>query len=188
MSLEGKSPEEIAALAALADDVMGNPKTSGVFQRLIKQNNPNVSLPLIELEDKAAAAFQKQEAKIAELQGQLAQRESTDGANNLYEHMKDAGIAYTRAEFNKLCTYATEHGFLCTEMGLRNAYTMKTQEETAAIPTPQTINHGQFAVSDSADLSKSFFRDPTGTAKAQAIEAMAAIAKNRLQPGIRRPH
>ena len=181
MSLEGKTPEEISALAALADDVLGNPKTAGYFQRLVKQNNPGVSMPLIELEDKAAAAFKTQAERIAALEGQLAQRGGDDATNSLYESVKDAGHVRTKAEFAELCKYANDHGMMCTEMGLRNASMLKQQEEESAVPTPQTINHGNFAVSDSADLSKAFFRDPKGTAATQAAQAMIDLGKMRAQ-------
>lgn len=186
MSLEGKTPEEIAAMAELADSLMGDPATNGQFQRLLKKQNPKLSMPLIDLEDKAAAAFAARDKRIEELEGKLAQRDAGEGANTLYEHMRDAGFVTTRQSFSDLCKYANDKGFMCTEMGLRNASQLRAQEETAAEPTPQTINHGQFAVSDSADLSKSFFRDPKGTAATQAAQAMTDLAKMRLQNGARK--
>lgn len=186
MSLEGKTPEEIAAMAELADSLMGDPATNGAFQRLLKKQNPKLSMPLIDLEDKAAAAFAARDKEIEGLKAQLAQRGAEEGANTLYEHMKDAGIVTTRQSFSDLCKYANDKGFMCTEMGLRNASQLKAQEEQAAEPTPQTINHGQFAVGDGGDLSKAFFRDPKGTAATQAAQAMADLAKMRLQNGARK--
>ena len=74
MSLEGKTPEEIQALAALADDVLSKPDTAGVFQRLVKRNNPAVSMPVVELEDRAAAAIAAANKKTDDLAARVAQR------------------------------------------------------------------------------------------------------------------
>lgn len=186
MSLEGKSPEEIAAMAELADSLMGDPATNGQFQRLLKKQNPKLSMPLIDLEDKAAAAFAARDKEIADLKARLDQNGAQDGANVLYEHMRDAGIVTTRQSFSDLCKYANDKGFMCTEMGLRNASQLKAQEESAAEPTPQTINHGQFAVGEGGDLSKAFFRDPKGTATAQAHAAMDSLRAQRALPGQRK--
>jgi hypothetical protein len=67
MSLEGKSQQEVAALAALSDSLLADPKTRGQFQRLVKVAKPGVSLPEIELEDKVAAAIRPLQDTNAQL-------------------------------------------------------------------------------------------------------------------------
>jgi hypothetical protein len=49
MSLEGKSPEEIAALAALADQLGNDPKTRQGFLNLSKLANPNAHIPEVDI-------------------------------------------------------------------------------------------------------------------------------------------
>jgi hypothetical protein len=49
MSLEGKTQEEIAALAELALQISSNPKTRAGFLNLSKQNNPDASIPEVDI-------------------------------------------------------------------------------------------------------------------------------------------
>jgi hypothetical protein len=49
MSLEGKSTEEIAALAELALQISSNPKTRQGFLNLSKLNNPDASIPEVDI-------------------------------------------------------------------------------------------------------------------------------------------
>lgn len=179
MSLEGKSPEEISALAALADDVLSKPDTAGVFQRLIKKNNPGVSMPLVELEDKAHAAFSQQNAKIAALEAERAQERAQAGANALYESLKDSGAVANRNGFNDLVKYASENGFMTTEAGLRKAAQLRAQEQEAAEPTPVTVGNGLFRTGTTDDESRNFFKNPMGHARTVAMQAMDDLRKMR---------
>lgn len=49
MSLEGKSADEIAALAALADQLGNDPKTRQGFLNLSKMANPNAHIPEVDI-------------------------------------------------------------------------------------------------------------------------------------------
>lgn len=178
MSLEGKSPDEIQALAELAADVLGNPKTAGTFQRLVKHNNPGISMPMVELEDKAAAAFANQQKKIDALDGKLAQSDAEKHASALFENLRDDGVVTTRASFNELVTWANGNGFVVNEMGLRKAAMQRTYEQEAAEPTPATVGHGAFSLGQGED-GKSFMKDPTGHARTVASQAMDELRKQR---------
>lgn len=178
MSLEGKTQEEIAALAELSDSVLSNKKTAHVYQRLIKEANPGVSMPLVELEDRAVATFGAQAKQIAELNGKLAQTEAEKGANMLFEELRDEGFVTTRNSFNDLVKYASESGFQTTKAGLSRAAMQRRLEQEPAEPTPQMTGHGAFSIGEGDD-AKNFMRDPAGHARAVAAKAMDELRKSR---------
>ena len=179
MSLEGKTPEEIQALAALADDVLSKPDTAGVFQRLVKKNHPNVSMPMVELEDRARAEFAKQQKTIDELGGKVAMNDAEKAVNVLFENLRDAGTVSTRASFNELVKWASENGFMTTEQGLKKAAMQRAIEQEAAEPTPQTVNNGFQLGGQADDASKLFMKDPIGAARAAASKAMDELRDAR---------
>lgn len=179
MSLEGKSKEEIEALAALAADVLSKPDTAGVFQRLVKKNNPDVSMPMVELEDKARAEFARLEKKNATLEARLDQSDSQNGVNVLYENLRETGVVSTRAGFNQLVAWASENGFMTTEMGLRKAAMQREIEQESAEPTPPSLGNGSFPVGGTDEDSKNFFRNPISHARTVAAQAMDELRVQR---------
>ena len=187
MSLEGKSPAEIEALAALADSVLSKPDTAGVFQRLVKKNNPQVSMPIVELEDRTVAALQSRDTEIANLKKSAEQNEAERQVNAMYESLRDAGVCTTRASFSELVKWASENGFMGTETGLRKAAMQRESENQAAEPTPSTAQPSGFSLGLTGDeLGKSFMKDPTGTARTQAMKAMDELRSARNKGT--RPH
>lgn len=177
MSLEGKSPEEIQALAALADDVLSKPDTASVFQRLVKKNNPDVSMPLVELEDKARVAFATQDKRLNEMQERINQGDAEKSATALYEGLRDSGTIRNKEDFNTLVTYASQNGFMTTSMGLKKAAMSLANESEAAEPTPSSAGYGSFSLVD--DSQKDFLKNPTAAGRSAAAQAMDEIAKGR---------
>lgn len=78
MSIEGKSAEEVEALAALADSMASDPKTRGAFLRMTKQLNPTASIPEIDTFDRVGAALKPHLDKIATLEKQANERDLKD--------------------------------------------------------------------------------------------------------------
>lgn len=183
MSLEGKSPQEIQALAALADDVLSKPDTAGVFQRLVKRNNPGVSMPLVELEDKTAAALGRVRQENATLLARVDQSDAEKAVNVLYENLRDAGAVSTRASFNELVKWASQNGFMTTEQGLKKASMQRAIENEAAEPTPQNVTNGFTLGGQADDASKAFMKDPVGAARAAAAKAMDELRAQRQKGG-----
>jgi hypothetical protein len=185
MSLEGKTPEEINALAALADDVLGKPDTAAVFQRLVKKNNPHVSMPLIELEDRAAARIGQTEAELNKLKAEREQDKAANAANQQYETLRDSGVVGSRTDFNELVKWASENGFMTTDAGLRRAASQRSAELEAAEPTPATLGaNGSFSIAAGED-SKRFMDDPRGTANNIATGILDKIVADRKKGGAR---
>lgn len=180
MSLEGKSPDEIAALAAVSDELLNDPKYAMAFKRLVKAHNPNASVPDVELEQRVAAELQTRDKEIGELKKDKVLNESERATNTLYEALRDSGNVTTRDSFVKLCEYANKNGFMVNETGLKMAARHKQNEEEAAEPTPMnSVNQG-FELGE-GELGKQFMKDPRGTALNVAEKAMDELKKLRTQ-------
>src|SRR5258708_11251871 len=157
MSLEGKSQDEISALASVTDELLNDPKYAMDFKRLVKAHNPNASVPDVELEQRVAGALKVRDDKIDALEKDKALTASEKATNMLYEALRDTGHVTTRDSFNKLCTYANEKGFMVNETGLRMASQHQRNEQEAAEPTPMLGVEPGFELGQ-GDLGKSFMK------------------------------
>ena len=175
MSLEGKSDEEIRALAELTDSVLNNPKTRTQFQRVLKTANPNISLPEIDNLDTIAAAVKPHVEKLGQVEAKLEQADQDRAANALYEALRDDRVVGNRKDFGELVKYASEKGFQTSEAGIRMAAQHRRDELEAAEPTPLTAGLPSILQKDNKDLMK----DPNGWARGEANKAIAELAKRQ---------
>lgn len=185
MSLEGKSPEEIQALAAISDELLADPKYGMAFKRLVKAQNPNASVPDVELEQRVAAELGARDKEITDLKKNNELNAAERQTNALYEALRDAGAVTTRDSFVKLCEYANKNGFMVNETGLKMAARHKENEEQAAEPTPMNVQQG-FELGE-GEVGKSFMKDPAGTARTVAAKAMDEL-RNLRGKGARATH
>ena len=175
MSLEGKSEQEIAALAQLADSVLNNPKTRTAFQRQLKVANPEISLPEIDTQDAIISAVKPHVDALKKTQDELQQMQQDKSANNLYESLHDDRVCASRKDFGELVQYAAAKGFQTSEDGLRMAASHRRSEMEAAEPTPLTAGLPSILDKGNKDLMK----DPNGWARAEASKAIAELAKRQ---------
>lgn len=183
MSLEGKSPDEIAALAQLADSVLSDPKTRTVFQRQLKIANPGVSLPEIDNLDMVANAVRPHIEKIGVLETKIAQSEAQTSAQReaeaRFEALKDDGVIRTRKEFEELVQYANKSGFQTTDAGLRIAVSHRAAETTLATPTPMPGAGPEFSKDNEA--YRDFFKNPKAAATAVATDMINDFKSGKLK-------
>lgn len=192
MSLEGKTPEEVSALAQLADSVLTNPKYRTPFQRILKAANPGISLPEVDMLDTVNAAVKPHIDKLAEIEQQRAAekaaQDAQNAANALFESLRDDGITRTRGEFQALVRYANDNGFQTVESGLRLAASHRSAETSLTTPTPMQGAGAEFAPSN--ETYKDFFKDARGTANRIAHQTLDDIKSGKLklpatpQPGM----
>jgi hypothetical protein len=78
MSLEGKTPEEIASYAALADQLQADPRTREGFLRLAKTVNPDAAIPEIDMPARMAQQFKPMFDELNALKEQMARRDIED--------------------------------------------------------------------------------------------------------------
>lgn len=187
MSLEGKSPEEIQALAAISDELLADPKYGMAFKRLVKAQNPNASVPDVELEQRVAAELGARDKEITDLKKNNELNAAERQTNALYEALRDAGAVTTRDSFVKLCEYANKNGFMVNETGLKMAARHKENEEQAAEPTPMNGIREGFELGE-GEVGKSFMKDPAGTARTVAAKAMDELKNLRNKGGARATH
>lgn len=75
MSLEGKTAEEIQALAELAEQLSSNPKTRMGFLNMTKQANPDAHIPEIDTMHRVGAALKPYLEKIDSLQKRVDEQD-----------------------------------------------------------------------------------------------------------------
>ena len=78
MSLEGKSVEDIEALAELANALGNNPATRMDFLRLTKKANPTANIPEIDIPIGLQGAMQPHLDRLAQLEAQAVERDTRD--------------------------------------------------------------------------------------------------------------
>lgn len=88
--LEGKSSEEIEALAALADSLSSNPKTREGFLLLTKAANPEASIPEIDIPRRIQGLVQPYVEKITALEAKITDREARD---KIEEKRRSLGVS-----------------------------------------------------------------------------------------------
>lgn len=177
MSLEGKSPEEIAALAELSDSLLGNSATRTPFQRLLKTANPRINLPELEVEDRVTAAVKPTVDAVQKLNDERDRDAADRAAHGVYEELKDERVVGTKKEFSELVAYANDKGFRTDNAGLRRAAEYRSAEASMAEPTPMP---GAIPAL-TGEKTKEWFKDPKGTAAREAHAALEEIRKGKLR-------
>ncbi len=136
MSLEGKSVEEIQALAELADRMNADPRTRGTFLHAAKVLNPHASIPEIDIPASLQARFAEPLKQLDALTKKAQEREIQDQINARRQEIMAAGV--TADEVSKVEK-------LMVDKGIANHATavefMRAQERTAQ-PTASSVSQG----------------------------------------------
>ena len=132
MSLEGKTVEEIQALAELADSLSRNPKTRTGFLQLTKNANPDAAIPEIDIPFGLQAQMKPYIDKIDALSRAAEKRELEDRVRNQREALVTKGIPRDKiADVEKVMV----------DKGIANhetAWSHMQLEARAAEPSPAT--------------------------------------------------
>lgn len=94
-SLEGLTPEQIEASAAMYQSLVNNPETRELTLRATKKVNPALSIPEVELKDMARGEFTKRDEKIAKLEADILKRDAEQRVKDARASLKDKGFAQT---------------------------------------------------------------------------------------------
>jgi len=136
MSLEGKSVEEIQALAELANGLASDPKTRSGFLHLTKIANPTTSIPEIDIPAGLQKQFQPYLEKLDALTKAQEQRELRDRIESSRKDIIAKGVAPGDVQ-------AIEK--LMVEKGIANhdtAVEHYRMQQRAAEPTPASTAFG----------------------------------------------
>ena len=134
--LEGKSVEEIQALAELANGLASDPKTRQGFLRLTKLANPSTSIPEIDIPE----ALQKHLAEpLKQLDALTKRAQEQDAERSIIkrrEELMQKGVS--AADIPKLEKLMVEKGIANHDTALEHL----KMSERAAVPTPASTSSG----------------------------------------------
>lgn len=140
MSLEGKTAEEIAQLAELAQSLGTNPKTRLGFLQLTKNANPDISIPEIDIPNSMYPAFQKSMERL----GKLEQENADMKMEKSVLSKRSALLANDKLNVTQKDIPAIEK--LMVEKGIpdhNTAAEFYQMQQKAATPTPAQTTTGQ---------------------------------------------
>jgi len=173
MSLENLSFDERDSLAELSKKLADNPKTRKAFLRLTKEINPDLPIPEIEIEENTNSAILKMQAENDSLRNKFREREALDDLQKRRNNLMKKGLAKSDDDVAAIEKVMLEEGITNHEAAARHWAWM----QQAAAPTPSQF-HTNVAKNQGWDLSR-FSKNPIGTARDVAHEALAELRKNR---------
>jgi hypothetical protein len=173
MSLENMSFDERDSLAELSKKLADNPKTRKAFLRLTKEVNPELTIPEIEIEDSTSSALLKMQNENDSLRNKFREREALDDLEKRRNNLMKKGLAKSDDDVAAIEKVMLEEGITNHEAAARHWAWM----QQAAAPTPSQF-HTNVAKNQGWDLSR-FSKNPIGTARDVAHEALAELRKNK---------
>lgn len=173
MSLENMSFDERDSLAELSKKLADNPKTRKAFLRLTKEVNPELNIPEIEIEDSTSSALLSMQKENDSLRNKFREREALDDLQKRRNNLMKKGLAKSDDDVAAIEKVMLEEGITNHEAAARHWAWM----QQAAAPTPSQF-HTNVAKNQGWDLSR-FSKNPIGTARDVAHEALAELRKNR---------
>ena len=173
MSLENRSFDERDSLAELSKKLADNPKTRKAFLRLTKEVNPELNIPEIEIEDSTSSALLSMKKENDSLRNKFREREALDDLEKRRNNLMKKGLAKSDDDVAAIEKVMLEEGITNHEAAARHWAWM----QQAAAPTPSQF-HTNVAKNQGWDLSR-FSKNPIGTARDVAHEALAELRKNR---------
>jgi len=173
MSLENMSFDERDSLAELSKKLADNPKTRKAFLRLTKEVNPDLNIPEIEIEDSTSSALMKMQKENDSLRNRFREKEALEDLEKRRNSLMKKGLAKSDDDVAAIEKVMLEEGITNHEAAARHWAWM----QQAAAPTPSQF-HTNVAKNQGWDLSR-FSKNPIGTARDVAHEALAELRKNR---------
>jgi len=165
MSLEGRTSEEIQALAELADSLGNNPNTRRGLLELSKRANPNLSIPEIDIPNSMLPTVQKMQERLDAAEKREADRQARERIIESRKKAIEKGISEDKMpELEKLMVEKSipDHATA--------AEYMKMQQQTAA-PTSASSQSKTFGRPVMPDL-KAFGGSLKDFGRAQAYAAI----------------
>jgi hypothetical protein len=173
MSLENMSFDERDSLAELSKKLADNPKTRKAFLRLTKEVNPELTIPEIEIEESTNSALMQMQKENESLRNKFREKEALEDLEKRRNNLMKKGLAKSDDDVAAIEKVMLEEGITNHEAAARHWAWM----QQAAAPTPSQF-HSNVAKNQGWDLSR-FSKNPIGTARDVAHEALAELRKNR---------
>ena len=136
MSLEGKSVDEIQALAELAERLNTDPRTRNTFLQGVKLLNPQASIPEIDIPTSLQARFAEPLKQLDALTKKDQERDLQDQINARRQEIMAAGVS--AAEVPKVEKLMVEKGIANHATAVEHL----RMQERAATPTASSVSQG----------------------------------------------
>lgn len=173
MSLEDLSFEARDELASLSRTLAENPATRKEFLRLTKKVKPELPIPELEIEEHTNSALQQMRQENEAIKAKLREKEAIDDLEKRRNALIKKGLAENDEQIAEIEKVMLEKGMTNHETAAEYWRWM----QQAAAPTPSGFNMN-VAKNQNWDLSK-FAKDPKGTARNVAAEALAELRKSK---------
>ena len=169
-SLEGLTEEQIRSLASLAKDLTDDVGTRNQFQRLVKQKQPSIIFPELEVEDKVSAATKM----LAEQNESLKQELMNDRlARQRREIEGTLSNKYPDLSFKDIEDTMVKHAIGSHE----SAAMFLANERTLSQPAPEVPGKGGPMMMPSE--ARQFFKSPTQVSRKLAHEVVTDLMRQR---------
>jgi hypothetical protein len=167
-------------LANLAKILSKNPKTRTPFLRMVRDIQPDVPMPEIDIEDRVNSIQSAAETRISELEGRLRQREAEDTLEQRRRALIESGKAASKQDVDAIEKLMLERQIHSHETA---AELYGYQRQEAARPTPTNYNTG-FMDSSTRDVLKAYYKNPVQAARDEAAKAFSELRGPRRPIGL----
>lgn len=172
VSLEGLSQEAIADLAALAKGLSDNPKTRGKFLGLMKEADPSLSIPEVDIPARVQERVQPHLDRLAKLERDANEREIRETIRERRAALLKKGLS--EADIPEVEKLMVEKGISSHE----TAADFLLAQRQSAPPTPSTFSQPSIPKPD----LKAMGGNINAWARNEATNAIADLIKGRARP------
>jgi hypothetical protein len=172
-SLEDLSFEARDELAALSRTLAENPSTRKDFLRLTKKIKPDLPIPELEIEEHTNHAVEAMRKENEAIRAKMREKEALDDLRERRSTLIRKGLVENDEQIAEVEKVMLEKGIPNHETAAEYWKWMRQSE--APTPAPFSMN---VAKNQNWDLNK-FARDPRGTARDVAVEALAELRKGK---------
>ena len=172
-SLEDLSFEARDELAALSRTLAETPSTRKDFLRLTKKIKPDLPIPELEIEDHTNSAMETMRKENDSIRAKMRERDALDDLKERRNTLFKKGLVENDEQIAEIEKVMLEKGIPNHETAAEYWKWMRQSEAPTASPFNLNVAKNQ-----NWDLGK-FAKDPKGTARNVAAEALAEIRKNK---------
>lgn len=172
-SLEDLTPEARDELALLARKLADNPKTRNPYLKLVREINPEVPMPELDMEQRAVQIESKTREEVESLKAELQKRDAERELEKRRERVKARGHNPEDVEKVMLERGITNHD---------TAAEFLEAQRRAAPPTPTTTFNPSVMDEKAKTTLSAFWKNPVQAGRNEAAKALTEIRMNNPKP------
>lgn len=172
-SLEDLTPEARDELALLGRRLADNPKTRNEYLKLVREINPDVPMPELDMEERAKKLESKTSEQVESLKAELQKRDAEQELERRRNRVKARGLDHEEVEKVMLEKGITSHD---------TAAEFLEAQKRAAPPTPTTTFNPSVMDQTAKKTLSGFWKNPVQAARNEAASALQEIRTNNPKP------